>query len=433
MVSVAQIEVELFGPQLPSLDRLKQLKAEVHCSERAESALAEQVRQNLDKPLAAGIALVILGRPEQAEQAVELLLKAPASAEKFLYLAYAYRRLARYEEALDALKHAADTGADSLLIALEKAATFRMAGQFDQAQAELDACANYEKVSAEFHYQRGRLAAAQARYEAAIVDFQVAVELDPEHREALFQLAYACDLRGMDDQALDYYRQLAQKPAPPVSALLNLAVIYEEMGQYDKAGRYVAAVLESRPNHPRARLFAKDIESSKTMVYDEEQARRRDQQARLLEIPLSDFELSVRSRNCLKKMNLNTLGDLLRVTEVELLSYKNFGETSLEEIKKILESKGLRLGMALEAGAPDYAEQAKALGASEEVLNKSVDELELSVRSRRCLNRLSVRTVGDLIMKTEAELLGCKNFGVTSLNEIKDRLAEYGLSLRKLE
>mgnify|MGYP000691355709 FL=1 len=208
---------------------------------------------------------------------------------------------------------------------------------------------------------------------------------------------------------------------------------YEEAGEYDKASRCVATVLASHPNHPKARLFAKDIESSRTMVYDEEQARRKDQQARILEIPLSDFELSVRSRNCLKKMNLNTLGDLLRITEVELLSYKNFGETSLQEIKRILDSKGLRLGMALESGTSSYAAQAQASGASEEVLSKCVDDVELSVRSRRCLSRLNIRTLGDLIMRTEAELLGCKNFGVTSLNEIKDRLAEYGLSLRKLE
>ena len=47
-------------------------------------------------------------------------------------------------------------------------------------------------------------------------------------------------------------------------------------------------------------------------------------------------------------MNIRTLGDLLNITEAELLSYKNFGETSLREIKAILETKNLRLGMALE-------------------------------------------------------------------------------------
>jgi DNA-directed RNA polymerase subunit alpha len=62
-----------------------------------------------------------------------------------------------------------------------------------------------------------------------------------------------------------------------------------------------------------------------------------------------------------------------------------------------------------------------------------VDDIELSVRSRKCLQRLNVRTVGELINKTEAELLGCKNFGVTSLNEVKQQLGELSLSLRSLE
>ena len=70
----------------------------------------------------------------------------------------------------------------------------------------------------------------------------------------------------------------------------------------------------------------------------------------VLNVPISDFELSVRSRNCLEKMFINTLGDLTRVSEHDLLSYKNFGETSLYEIRNILKQKGLRLGQALEKG-----------------------------------------------------------------------------------
>ena len=74
--------------------------------------------------------------------------------------------------------------------------------------------------------------------------------------------------------------------------------------------------------------------------------RRGDRRSAVLDIPITDFELSVRSRNCLKKMNIRTLGDLLKTTEQELLSYKNFGETSLNEIKALLAQKGLRLGQA---------------------------------------------------------------------------------------
>jgi DNA-directed RNA polymerase subunit alpha len=93
----------------------------------------------------------------------------------------------------------------------------------------------------------------------------------------------------------------------------------------------------------------KDVESARSMYYDDDD-RRGDRKNVVLEIPITDFELSVRSRNCLKKMNLKTLGDLLRTSEQELLSYKNFGETSLNEIKALLAQKGLRLGQAAEDG-----------------------------------------------------------------------------------
>jgi len=64
-----------------------------------------------------------------------------------------------------------------------------------------------------------------------------------------------------------------------------------------------------------------------------------------------------------------------------------------------------------------------------EQLNRSVDELELSVRSYNCLKNADIKTIGDLVTKTEAEMLKTKNFGRKSLNEIKDILAEMGLSL----
>jgi DNA-directed RNA polymerase subunit alpha len=69
-----------------------------------------------------------------------------------------------------------------------------------------------------------------------------------------------------------------------------------------------------------------------------------------------------------------------------------------------------------------------------ENLFKSVDELELSVRSANCLKNADIRYIGDLVQKTEAEMLKTKNFGRKSLNEIKEILQEMGLSLgMKLE
>ena len=68
-------------------------------------------------------------------------------------------------------------------------------------------------------------------------------------------------------------------------------------------------------------------------------------------------------------------------------------------------------------------------GALYERLAKSVDEMELSVRSYNCLKNANIRTIGELVQKTEVEMLKTKNFGRKSLNEIKEILATMGLSL----
>jgi DNA-directed RNA polymerase subunit alpha len=69
----------------------------------------------------------------------------------------------------------------------------------------------------------------------------------------------------------------------------------------------------------------------------------------------------------------------------------------------------------------------RAAGQMNEVLNRSVEELELSVRSYNCLKNANIQTIGDLVQKTEAEMLRTKNFGRKSLNEIKEILGGLGL------
>src|SRR5258706_15637659 len=69
----------------------------------------------------------------------------------------------------------------------------------------------------------------------------------------------------------------------------------------------------------------------------------------------------------------------------------------------------------------------RGAGAANEVLNRSVEELELSVRSYNCLKNANIQTIGDLVQKTEAEMLRTKNFGRKSLNEIKEILSNLGL------
>jgi len=272
--------------------------------------------------------------------------------------------------------------------------------------------------------------------QGAIDAYRRAIECD-DAAETMFRLAYLLDLSGEEDDAVQLYEELANRDDPPVNALLNLAVLYEDRDQWVRAEKCLRQILETDPNHERARLFMKDVLASKDMLYDEENDRDRLRRDALLDTPVTDFELSVRARNCLKKMQIRTLGDLLKITEAELLSYKNFGETSLTEIKEMLQAKGLRLGQGLEGGAysrvrKDIIEQLRGK-APEAVLNKPISALELSVRARKALQLLNIQSIGELAARTEAELMGVKNFGSTSLDEIKAKLADFGLGLRTLE
>jgi DNA-directed RNA polymerase subunit alpha len=77
----------------------------------------------------------------------------------------------------------------------------------------------------------------------------------------------------------------------------------------------------------------------------------------------------------------------------------------------------------------DPSAEVPRLGVANEHLDKSVEELELSVRSYNCLKNANIRTIRELVQKTETEMLKTKNFGRKSLNEIKEILQSMGLSL----
>lgn len=291
--------------------------------------------------------------------------------------------------------------------------------------------------AAEEYFKRGQDAEREGNQEKAAEYYERSLNENPDHDKACFHLAVLYDRRAEDAKAIELYERVCTSPPVHLNALVNLAILYEDNNHYDEAHRCLDAVLRTHPNHPRARLYMRDVESARSMFYDEDADRHGERRSAVLEIPISDFELSVRSRNCLKKMNIRTLGDLLKTTEQELLSYKNFGETSLAEIKALLTQKSLRLGQAADpeavaAAAPRRTAPAVA-NVPPEILNKTVSELEFSVRSRKALQRLNINSLGDLAARTEDELLGCKNFGHTSLNEIKQQLTAYGLTLRKLE
>ena len=196
--------------------------------------------------------------------------------------------------------------------------------------------------TAEYLYQRGATVAALGSNPREVVAlYERAVETHERHPGALFGLAMENDRRGNDEAAMDLYRQASECFPTHVGVLLNLGLMYEDCQKYDRAQFCYQRILDAFPDHPRARLFLKDSSASRDMFYDEEAQKRSDRLSQILSVPVTDFELSVRSRNCLQKMGVRTLGDLTRTTEQELLSSKNFGETSLLEIREMLAARGL--------------------------------------------------------------------------------------------
>lgn len=299
-------------------------------------------------------------------------------------------------------------------------------------------------------YAEGIALESDGEYGEACLKYEAALDDDPQHARALFRLANRYDLQGEDEKAIELYRRLIQLQPTYVNALLNLGLLYEDRNRYQEAEACYRRVLKADPVHVRARIGLKDVQASLSMYYDEDHERREDRRNQTLRTPISEFELSVRSRNCLAKMHIETLGDLVRKTEPELLAYKNFGETSLQEIKDILAQKGLRLGMVSEddaplaAGRPSADDQVAALfgapsassssagsGGANDPFALPIEHLDLSIRARRCMDNLDIRMVGDLMQRTEAELLASKNFGQTSLNEVRRKLDALGLTLRR--
>ena len=285
-------------------------------------------------------------------------------------------------------------------------------------------------------FQQGRDREAAGDRVGAIECYRDAVA-NGRKSHHMHRLAYVLDLVGEEEESIAIYEEICRDGRPPLSTLINLAVSYEDRGDLAKAEYALKQVIESDPNNPRARLYMKDVQASRGMFYDDEADRLSNRHNALLDTPVTDFELSVRARNCLKKMQIRTLGDLLRVTEVELNSYKNVGDTTINEIKSMLTAKGLRLGQGLEGGQvgrvrTEIMEELRGK-APDAILQKPISVLDLSVRARKALQMLGVQSLGELAARTEAELLGVKNFGQTSLDEIDAKLSEHGLMLRKLE
>jgi len=375
-----------------------------------------------------GISLYLIG---QARESVEHLGQAEGALAAF-YLGRIQVSRGKFHEALEAFEKAEKAGYNASQVNLLKAGVHRHLGRLKEAGEILERHKDLASHSGEYQFQLGLLRLEEGHRLNACESLEKAVKFDPTHSGALFHLALLNDQAGNDEEALALYERCSKIIPVHVGTLTNLGILYEDMGRYDKAHECFRRVLDANPADERARLFVKDALASQTMVIAHDDLLSDPQMSQIYEVSVNDFELSVRARNCLKRLNIKTLGDLTRVTEDQLLTSKNFGETSLIEINEILASKGLRLGQSLEAGGDGSSYRPVGELSEEDQLKLAapVSDLQLSVRARKCMNRLGLSSIAELVSKSAEDLMEARNFGVTSLNEVREKLRERGLSLR---
>ena len=421
-----------FGPN--EIEQIRKMISQNYANYRVlRDAVGELETQENRSPAMSvrlGVCYYLLG---QYKASIDTLSNSDGGALTHFYLGKAHLALEAFEKALSACESAEGAGYDRDQVALVKAEVRRYQGEAAAALELLDGLSGAVEQTAEYLYQRSATVSALGGNPQEVVALlERAVEIDDEHAGALFGLALENDRYGNDVEARSLYERSAAQFPTHIGTLLNLGLLYEDVEDYERARQCYQRILEQSPAHERARMFFKDADASRDMLYDEEARRQQDRLSQILSIPVTDFELSVRSRNCLQKMGIHTLGDLTQCTEAELLASKNFGETSLVEIRELLQSKGLDLGQfAMERREEEPAYDPEVLSPDERaMLDRPISDLNLSVRARKCMVRLGLSTIGELVRRTGDDLLECKNFGVTSLNEVREKLTMHGLKLR---
>ena len=396
--------------------------------------LAQQLEMQSDRTPATnvrlGVSQFLLGRYADA---VQTLRNADSGALAYFYMGKSHFCQNQFDQAMTAFESAKTGGYDADTCNLAIAESKRQSGDIEGAMSILDNMFGPVEQTSEYLYQRGATVALRGDNPDEVIRlYERAVEVNERHCGALFGLGLENDRRGNDEKAIELYQRAASVFPTNVGVLLNLGILYEDYEQYDRAKGCYDRVLEQEPNNDRARLFRMDSIASTDGHYDHEEEQRRERLAQVLNIPVSQFELSVRSRNCLQKMGIVSLGDLTQVTEQELLNSKNFGETSLVEIREMLSNKGLAIGQLSKESVkePEPLDLSHLSEEEQALMERPIADLNLSVRARKCMTRLGLATIGELARKSGDELLECKNFGVTSLNEIREKLTEMSLKLR---
>ena len=379
-----------------------------------------------------GVCQYLLGRYRSAIQTLE---SADGGALAHLYQGRSHASLNNYSRAIECYDNAKKGGYDPNYCAVLTAEAKRQDGDLQGAMSILDNLFGPIEQTAEYLYQRASSIASLGMNPDEVVRlYERAVELDDKHPGALFGLGLENDRHGNDEKAIELYQRASAVFPANIGALLNLGLLYEDHNQFQRAVRCYDRVLDSYPGHARARLFRRDAAESINGGdrWDDDKDRMQRKMQTIMTVPIAQFELSVRSRNCLQKMGIMTLGDLTKATELDLLNSKNFGETSLHEIREMMKNKGLVIGQfANQKDVEPEPFEPVAVSPDEQILmDRPISDLNLSVRARKCMTRLGLTTIGELLRKSGDDLLECKNFGVTSLNEVREKLTQANMKLR---
>jgi DNA-directed RNA polymerase subunit alpha len=410
----------LIGSQRPTLAQIRLLRRIAVQDVEEHRKLAAALQDGLggvkeDAKVRKGILAFALGHFSDAEEAVE-----GSDAYNQALLGLIYHELGEFADARTHFAAAAKSMPEAKVELVRAALDGDLVDEAEKALAGVADGADREFLA-------GRLAEAKGNTEAAINAYEAALEKEPEHVEAAFQLGVLLDRIGDDDMAVEYYSVCADVHPHYVPGITNLGILYEERGESNAAIDCFRQVLAYNPRDRRALMLLRDAKSSRTMYYDEREERERERMEKIMRTPVNDFELSVRSRNCLAKMNIFTLGDLLKITEQEMLSYKNFGETSLKEVKEMLAARNLRLGMFRDG------EERSISKADQKVLGESVEKLELGNKSQAMLEGLGVSRIGDLAQYSDLDLYKAPGSGQSVVQELSTALGAFGVSLPRPE
>jgi DNA-directed RNA polymerase subunit alpha len=334
-----------FGPQ-----EIRRITAAISEDFAKHSVLRESVaelqshgEQTPASAVRLGVCLYLLGRFREAIR-TSVSGRWGSGGPRF-YQGRAHFEVGEYANSVSCYEAAKVAGYDPDLCALATAEALRYDRQHEQAMNVLDQLFGPIEQTAEYLYQRGATVAAIGGYPEEVV------RCTSGRYRLTAGIPVPCSVWPWKTTggAMISWPWISTNGLPAVSRRISepwsiWGICWRICCSTTVPRRAISGFWIVFPVHDRARLYYKDATASCDMFYDEEARKRNDRLTQLLNIPVTDFELSVRSRNCLQKMGVRTLGDLTRTSEAELLASKNFGETSLVEIRDMLSSKGLELG-----------------------------------------------------------------------------------------